>query len=266
MNRRLIAVLTALILAVVGAALVINYVRSADARALAAQQPVKVYVAQKLIPVGTMLKDAQRTGLITETRVASQAFPVGALGDINPENNTLLALSDVQPGEFLMTARFGVTPLGQKAIEVPPGMLAMSVQLSDPARVGTFVTPGSHITIYGTHAIKEIGTDEKTKAINALGLTGTTVLFADLQVIAMGDVPLAAPKKAAGEEAQQPAGGFLVTLAVSPADAVRLAHAVNDYTLYAGLRGPDVKVSPNDHADDTTVFDYDLSELLKKVQ
>lgn len=267
MNRRLVAVLAALVLAIVGAALVINYVRSADARAIAAQQPVKVYVAQKLIPAGTMLKDAERTQLFTETRVAASALPVGALQDVTPENNGFLALSDIQPGEFLMSARFGSTPVGEKAIEVPSGMLAMSVELSDPARVGKFVTPGSHIAIYATHKIKLFGTDPKIKAFNDLDVKGTSVLLPDVQVIGMGDNPLASPKPTTTEGDQQAAApGFLVTLAVTPEDAPRLAHAINDYTLYAGLRGPDVKVDAKNNTDDTTVFNNDLTEMLKKVQ
>ena len=98
MNRRFVAVLVAILLAIAGSVLVINYVRGADARAIAAQQPVKVYVAAKPIPAGTTLKDAQRTELIVESRVAADARPAGALQEITPDNNALLALSDVQPG------------------------------------------------------------------------------------------------------------------------------------------------------------------------
>jgi len=267
MNRRFVAVSVAILLAIAGALLVINYVRGADARAIEAQQPVKVYVAEKLIPAGTALKDAQRTELLAESRVAAAALPAGALKDINPDNNSLLALSDIQPGEFLMAARFGSRPVGEKAIEVPAGMLAMSVQLSDPARVGKFVTPGSNIAIYATHGMKAVGDDPATKALNDLGLKGTTVLLDSVQVIAMGDTPLASPKKAAGEAApQDQAPGFLVTLAVTPEQALRLAHGINNYTLYAGLRGPDVKVDKNGHTDDAQVFDYDMTDLLKRVQ
>lgn len=268
MNRRFVAVLVAILLAIAGAALVINYVRGADARAVAAQQPVKVYVAEKLIPAGTTLKDAQRTELIMETRVAADARPQGALQDITPDNNALLALSDVQPGEFVMAARFGTRPVGEKAIEVPSGMLAMSVELSDPARIGKFVTPGSDIAIYATHGMKVVGDDEATKAFNDLDLKGTTVLLDKVQVIAMGDTPLAAPKKEeTGEEGKSTqAPSFLVTVAVTPEQSIRLAHGINEYTLYAGLRGPDVKVPPNGHTDDTRIFDLDISALMKQVR
>ena len=122
MNRRILAVLIAVLLAIGGGALVVLYAKNADARAIENQQPEKVWVAQKLVPAGTSLKDAQRTELIAQTSVAAAALPAGALQEITPENNSLLALSDVQPGEFLMTARFGTTPVGTKAIQVPSGL------------------------------------------------------------------------------------------------------------------------------------------------
>ena len=270
MNRRIIAVIVAVLLAVGGAALVINYVRNADSRALADQQPVKVYVAEQLIPAGTTLKDAERTELIKETRVATAALPVGALQEIGPDNNALLALSDVQPGEFLLAARFGTTPIGEKAIEVPAGMLAMSVELSDPARVGQFVTPGSHLAIYATHGLKALTGDAQAKAFNELDVKGTTVLLPDVQVIAMGNTALAAPKKAAestdANQNQSSAPSFLVTVAISPDDAPRLAHGIADYTLYAGLRGPDVKIDPKSNTNDVTVFNSNIADLLKLVK
>ncbi|ADU47048.1 Flp pilus assembly protein CpaB [Intrasporangium calvum] len=266
MNRRLVAVLLAVLLAIAGALLVVNYVRGADARAIADQQPAKVYLAEKLIPAGTTLKDAQRTELIVETRVATVARPQGALDDINPENSALLALSDIQPGEFVMASRFGTRPVGEKAIEVPAGMLAMSVELSDPARIGKFVTPGSDIAIFATHGMKLIGEDDATKAFNELNLKGTTVLLDKVQVIAMGDTPLAAPKKAEAGKADEQTPSFLVTVAVTPEQSLRLAHGINEYTLYAGLRGSDVKIPADGHTDDSDIFSYDMRQLLKQVR
>lgn len=267
MNRRVIAVLVAVLLAVSGAALVINYVQGADERAVAGAQPVPVFVAEQLVPAGTTLKDALRTELITETTVAAAAHPSGALEEIGPDNNALLALSDVAPGEFLMADRFGATPTGDKAIEVPPGMVAMSVELSDPARVGEFVTPGSQIAIYATHKIKVTGSGDEVEAFNELDVRGTTVLLPDVKVIAMGNNPLSAPtpdKDAGeGEAAQQSTTPrFLVTVAVDPDDAPRLAHGITEYTLYAGLRGADVKIDKGSSANDLSVFDQDLDDLL----
>src|SRR3954462_4427659 len=98
MNRRIIAIVVALALAVLGGALVIIYARNADARAIAAESPAPVWVAQQPIPAGTTLKDAQRTGLIAQTSVSEKAVPAGALEQINADNNSLLAVTDIVAG------------------------------------------------------------------------------------------------------------------------------------------------------------------------
>lgn len=250
MSRRILAVIVAVLLAVGGSALVLIYAQNADKRAIAEAQPSTVWVAEKLIPAGTTLKDAERTELIAKTQVAAAAVPQGALQEVNADNNALLALSDVQPGEYLLAARFGSTPVGTKAIEVPSGKVALSLELSDPARIGTFVTPGSHIAIYQTYKLVKLGDDEATKQFNDLDFHGTNVLLDDVLVIAMGETPLNAPRQSTGadesEAAQQEANesaapSFLVTVAVTPQESVRLVHGINIYTLYAGLRGSDVK-------------------------
>ena len=93
------------------------------------------------------------------------------------------------------------TPVGHKAIEVPSGMLAVSVELTDPARVGTFVTPGSHIAIYQGYQIKDLRDTPEAKIFNDNDVHGTSLLLPDVLVIGMGDSPLSAPAKADGTEA-----------------------------------------------------------------
>ncbi len=129
-------------------------------------------------------------------------MPAGALKTIDADNNALLALSDIQPGEILLADRFGSTPVGAKAIEVPSGMLAMSVELTDPARVGKFVTPGSHIAIYQSYKIKDLRDTPEAKLINENDINGTSVLLPDLLVIGMGETPLGRTRQ---ERRQEPA-------------------------------------------------------------
>ncbi len=129
-------------------------------------------------------------------------------------------------------------------------MLAVSVQLSDPARVGKFVTPGSHIAIYQSYQIKDLRNTPEAKILNDNNVHGTSLLLPDVLVIGMGDSPLSAPVKPqadgqqANPQAQQQSGGYLVTVAVSPTDAPTLIHGINNRILYAALRGSDVKVDP----------------------
>src|SRR5690242_1426208 len=259
MNRRILAIIVALALALGGGALVIMYARNADARAIAAESPAAVWVAQQPIPAGTTLKDAQRTGLIAQTAVSSKAVPVGALQEINADNNSLLATTDIAAGEYLLAARFGNTPAGTKAIEVPPGMLAVSVSLSDPQRVGKFVTPGSHIAIYQSYKIKDLRNTPEAKILNENDVHGTSLLLGDVQVIGMGDAPLAGaaaqPADGGPTTAQGASGNFLVTVAVKPADAPILVHGINNRTLYAALRGSDVKLDPSVEVNDVHARD-----------
>jgi pilus assembly protein CpaB len=247
MGRRIIAIFAAAVIALIGVASVLLYARGADARAVESQQPVVVYVAKDKVAAGTVLKDALRKGVIVKTKVAAAGRPVGALTTVDDSNSSLLAITDVQAGEYILAARFGTQPAGVKAIEVPAGMVAMSVQLTDPARVGAFVTPGSHIAIYDSFKIRSLGTDAKAKAINDADVKGTTLLLGDVLVIGMGQTALtpgntgaATADKAEGSASSAGAPQFLVTVALSPADAVRLVHGINNGTLYAGLMGSDL--------------------------
>ena len=247
MNRRILAIVVALALAIGGGALVIMYARNADARAIAEASPAPVWVAQQPVPAGTTLKDAQRAGLIAQTSVSAKAVPVGALQEINADNNALLATSDIQAGEYLLAARFGTTPAGTKAIEVPSGMLAVSVSLSDPARVGKFVTPGSHIALYQSYKIKDLRDTPEAKILNENDVHGTSLLLPDVLVIAMGDAPLSGQAAAPPAEGQPvtaagASGNYLVTVAIKPTDAPVLIHGINNRQLYGALRGSDVKM------------------------
>ncbi|MGL4174617.1 MAG: RcpC/CpaB family pilus assembly protein, partial [Dermatophilaceae bacterium] len=189
---------------------------------------------------------------VVKTNVPKDALPVGALTGISRDNQDLLALGDLAPGTYVLQASFGTTPLGTKAIQVPKGKLAVSVELSDPARVGSFVTPGSRLTIFSTSELRKFGTPDADE-FNKQKLSGTTVLLEDVLVIGMGDSSLTPAQQPAGEDAKAAEASFLVTVAVSPQDAVRLVHAINSYVLYAGLRGEGVQVGQQATTDATVV-------------
>lgn len=265
MGRRIIAIVVAAVLALLGAVMVLLYARGADARAVEAASPRTVYVSSALIPAGTTVRDAVRLNLLTQTQVPAKGVPAGALSEVNDENSSLLAMTDILPGQYVLAAAFGDTPVGDKLIQVPAGMLAVSVALSDPARVGSFVTPGSDLTIFATHDEVPTGAakGDDSAGGDAAAATArvTSVLLDSVKVIGIGATPLqsgAAPQPVAeGEEpapAEEQGANFLVTLAVTPEQATKLVHAVNGYQLYAGLRGTEVKVDPKLTIDDGTVF------------
>jgi pilus assembly protein CpaB len=242
MGRRVLAVLAAVVVALIGVFAVVLYANGADARAVAGQQPQTVFVAAKLVPSGTSAADAVATGLMVPTQVAAKGLPAGALSAVDDVTGKLVALTDIAPGEFVVASRFGTTPLGQKAIQVPDGQVAISLSLTDPARVGAFVTPGSRIVIYDTYV--------PATAAGAAAGKQTQVLLDDVLVIAVGSTSLTPP---ANGDAQAPVGGALVTVALPPATAVKLVHGIQTGSLYVALRGTDTKVNLAQIVSDATL-------------
>lgn len=247
MGRRVLVVLAAVMVALVGVVAVVLYANGADSRAVADQRPQTVFMAAKLVPAGTSAAEAVATGLIVPTQVAAKGIPVGALSTVDDATGKLLAMTDIAPGEFVVASRFGTTPLGQKAIQVPDGQIAISLTLSDPARVGEFVSPGSHIVIYDTYA------PVAGAAAGAAGGKETRVLLDDVLVIAMGSATLT-PQAGGEAQAQPAAAGALVTIALPPETAVKLVHGIQTGTLYAGLRGTDTKTNLAQIVSDATLF------------
>jgi pilus assembly protein CpaB len=233
-GRRVIAITAAVLLAIVGVVAVVLYANGADQRAIASAQPRTVFISAQAVPAGTTLNDAIAGGLIAETTLPAKSVPAGALTSVTDENKNLLAVSEIAPGEYIQAARFGTTPQGSQAIRVPNGQIAVSLTLSDPARVGTFVAPGSHIVIYDTVA-------GSTATGGSATQPGTHVLFEDVLVIAIGSTALT-PAQPTGQATASQQGGTLVTLALTPDQAPRLVHALQNGSLYAGLRGSDVKI------------------------
>jgi pilus assembly protein CpaB len=261
MGRRILAIAAAAVIALIGAVLVLLYARGADNRAVAAASPTTVYVSNAAVPAGTSLKEAIRLQSITQTQVAARSLPAGALTTVDDSNSALVALTDIAPGQYVLAAGFGETPTGQKALQVASGKLAVSLSLSDPARVGDYLRPGSFITLFMSYNLKDTGTTQQAKAFNDAQVKGTSVLLDNVKVIAMGANSLTPqqPQTTAGTdgEAAAPVNAtpqFLVTVEVTPEDATKLIHGINNYTLYAGLRGSELKVDPRLTTTDLTIL------------
>lgn len=242
MGRRVMAVLAAVLVGLIGVGAVMVYASGADSRAVAAQHPQTVLIATALVPAGTSAADAVAKGLIVPTQVAAKAVPLGALHAVDAATGKLVALSDIAPGEFIAAARFGTVSLSQGAIQVPDGTFAISLTLSDSARVGAFMTPGSHIVLYDTYAPPSSATKS------------TRVLLDDVLVIAMGSATLK-PAPAATDGAPAAVAGPLMTVALPPEKAATLVHVIQTGgSLYAGLRGANAKANLSQIVTDAKVF------------
>jgi pilus assembly protein CpaB len=255
------AITIALIVALLGAIGAVVYAQAADSRAVAGQQTVSVYIATAQVPVGTTVADAISNKLITSQQVVAMGVPAGALVKVDSNNSKLVATSAIMPGEVVVAARFGTLTDQTQTAGVPDGKVAITVTLADPQRVAPLLQPGSHIVIYDSFNPRDAKSavpipDGARLHDDVAGTRVTRVLLEDVQVIGVGSARLQPSGSPTASSDAQPAqaDGALVTVAVSPAQALTLVHAIQTGTLYAGLRGQGVAIDPKAVVNDTTLL------------
>ena len=249
MGRRIIAIVAALVVAMLGVVVVVVYAQAADGRALEGQATQTVFIVAAEVPMGTTAADAVTQKLIVSEQVIAKGVPQGALKTVTADVAKLVATSSILPGEIVLASRFGALPSMAKTQIIPDGKIAITVSLSDPQRIAPLLTPQSHIVIFDTLGGKAAGTAASPQV--------TRILLRDVEVIGVGNqTAQPAPTPAADAAAPPPAGNVaLVTVALSPADAQLLVHAVQaGNLLYGGLLGTDVKVNPKTVVTDATIL------------
>lgn len=147
MKHRLIAIVLAGFLALVAGGATVIYVKGSNKRAVAGQEPTKVWVTTEAIPRGTTLAVAKEKGLLRQEVLPARSAPAAAVTVLGAD--TLVAMSDIAAGEVLLAGRFGDEgALGPQALTIPTGHVAVSVEVDDPQRVGGFVKPGDHVALF----------------------------------------------------------------------------------------------------------------------
>ena len=196
----MIAIVLAGFLALLAGAATVLYVAGSNARAVAGQQATKVWVTKAAIPRGTTLALAKTKGLLEQETVPARSAPSSALKALGEDK--LVAMSDIAAGEVLLDGRFGdAGSIGPSALTVPTDHVAVSVEVDDPQRVGTFVKPGDFVALFYFN-----GVDAR-------------VVFSRVQVLGVG---AASEKKkvSADDAAKDPAAAL--TLSLTDPEAAQL--------------------------------------------
>ena len=146
MDRRKLLLVAAAIVAALGAVLVFLYVRGADLRAEAQYDTRDVLKVVTMIEQGETIEDAAAAG-----KIALEAVPSNqVLADALASTSTLtgqVAVTNLYPGEQIISSKFGGAA-ESSALPIKEGDMAISVNLTDPARVAGFVNPGSEVAIF----------------------------------------------------------------------------------------------------------------------
>lgn len=225
MRRRLLAATAALVLAVVGAVVLVAYARGADARAMKGMQVASVLVVDKPITEGTpgdQLKDLVRSELLP--RVAAEP---GRVTDLRQLAGKVAAV-DLAPGEQLLASRF-VAPNDLRAagtVAVPPGDQEVSVLLEPQRAVGGDLAAGDKVGVYVSMKLPD-GTGVTHAVLHGVLVTQVQGAPAQNPAPAASSSPSSAPAA--------PTQNLLITFAVTAKEAEPIIFGQEHGTLWLSL-------------------------------
>ena len=231
MGRRTLLVLAALVVAALGTVLVYLYVQGLENEYAAGQEPVQVLVANTTIAAGTTGAAAEQEGAFELRNVSRDAANPDAVSSTTDIAN-LVAVGPIFPDEQIIRSKFGETATSGLTLE--EGKVATSVQLSDPARVAGFVQPGSNVVIFVT--LEEAGPPSEEGESPAQGAS-TRVLLPTVPVVAVGNSTVVSQTVTdpSGQQRTEEIPTAILTLGVTPDEALRIVHAQYEGELYFGL-------------------------------
>lgn len=245
MDRRKLLLVMAVIVALAGAALVFVYVQGADNRAAEDYETVEVLTAVEPILTGETIEQAADAGKIQRSRVPRAVLLPSAVSTVDSLKG-LAANTNIYPGEQIVSDKFG--GVGEaNMLPIPEDKVAITLELTDRARVSGFTVAGSRVAIWLTSTAGEA--QGGPQAINTDGPYFTRLLEENVQVLAAGSSSLV-PQTVTGEDGVQTTEQLpktLLTLAVDQEQAERLKTAVlwaeqNSGEVSFGLRSDKSKV------------------------
>jgi pilus assembly protein CpaB len=246
MDRRRLLLILAVFVAIIGTALVFLYVQGADKRAGDKYASVEVLKATQNIAAGESYDTALSTGKITLQTVPQNQLNQGYETSTTALKGKVVSVP-IFTGQQVISSQFGD---GHQAtassLPIPKGMIAISVNLTDPDRVAGNVQNGSTVAIFVTGQLTSSagGAGSSSDAIQS-----TRLLLPNVTVLNVGS-----PQPPATSTATQGDGTAatdtetlprtLLTLAVTQKEAQKVILASKALDLTFGLLTSDSKIAP----------------------
>ena len=222
MNRRLIGLVIAVVLAAIATFFIISYVQTADERAREAEELTEVFVAQEDIQAGMSADEAIGQGLIDRDEIPSRSVPSGAIGALSQIEGDI-ATVDIVEGEVIVSQRFGATVAETGGrLQIPDGLQAVSVQVSVVPGVAGFIEPEDTVSVLATMEATDPDDEDAPSATRTQYLLQNAGVLAVGQRVVTGDD---APRVRRSDE------NYIFTLALEPEDVEKLVFANNQGSL-----------------------------------
>lgn len=234
MKRRTLTIALAGMLALLGAVAVLAYARQANNRAIAGMKAETVLWATHAIPRGTSLEKAQK-----EHWLGSEKVPAGSLSDTEPAvssvtaaNTSMVVSANVPSGQVLLqnmlVSRASVAASPVNTISIPPGDVAVTLQLCAQEAVANYLTAGSYVDVYETAPVNPRANVQRTcdtgHAALLPGDANTIAVWQDVEVLSVAHaLPPSAQSTSSGSTsvAADPVGTALSQEAVAVTFAVK---------------------------------------------
>lgn len=252
--RKMVGILAAVVLGVVGVALLSSYVQSARDDIREDEELVQVFVLSETVSAGATIDEVISRSTLSEVPVRLVAE--GAVDSVDDVSASRITDAAMFPGEQVIADRF-VEPFQAVAADVPPGRQELTLRLDPERAVGGVISPGSKVgvvvsldrdeaaaapegTTEGTTEGEQDTTAQPAGEMTALVLQN--VLVTNLQYTSPEDSAQAVLVAAAGSEditftATAP---LLVTLALTSSQVEQVVFAAEFGTVYLTLEGQDV--------------------------
>jgi pilus assembly protein CpaB len=244
MGRRTILLIVAVVIAALGASMVFLYVQGVEADAHEGTEMVEVLAATGRIESGESIEQAQKAGKLDLVEVPRETVLPDTMVDTSSIAGKV-ALTTIFPGEQILRQRFGEVGSEEK-VTIPKGTEAVSVQLTDPARVAGMVAPGNRVSIYWSK-----DSDDNIPSY-------TRLLLQDVQVVGVGDTTLLSSTqtdKDEGTETTEQIPTTILTLALTQDQAERVIYGAKFGELALGLLNDDSKPKKSQGVTEENLFE-----------
>jgi pilus assembly protein CpaB len=244
MDRRRLLLMLAVFVAFIGTALVFIYVRGADQRAGDKYDNVSVLKATQDIAAGESYDSALSAGKISLQPVPQNQLNTGYQSSTTALKGKL-AMVPIFAGQQIITSQFGNTvQSASTTLPIPKGMIAISVNLTDPDRVAGNIQNGSDVAIFVTGTLQGVA-PATGASTGAAEIQTTRLLLPKVTVLNVGSPQPPATSTTTAEDGTQTTEQLprtLLTIAVDQKDAQKVIVASKALDLTFGLLTNDSKV------------------------
>jgi pilus assembly protein CpaB len=238
MDRRRLLLILAVFVAVIGTALVFLYVKGADKRAQDKVASTSVLVAKQDITAGETYDAALAAGKIASSEVPQSmvSTTAGAVTSTTQLSGTIVSVP-IFAGQVIVANQFGDSvAVSNSTLGIPKGMMAISVNLTDPDRVAGNIQNGSEVAIFVTGTLERVGA--ATGATTSTDTQTTRLLLPKVTVLNVGSPqpPTTSTKtEEDGTQTTEQLPRTLLTLAVTQKEAQKVIVASKALDLTFGL-------------------------------